>query len=282
MEYGIFDQSISLIGCGNLGRALIVGFCGVDGAINLEKITIYDRNNFKIANCVENVGDKVKIAKDLKSAVEASKLLIIAIKPKDLSPVLKEIGSYLKKDQTIISLAAGVPVDEINLMLGSASSVVRVMPNIAAMVGESISLIYGTEEKNISEVKELFSLIGEAIVFEREDEINVAGVLGACVPAIAAQIIDGLADGGVKMGLKWDRSMLIAAQATLGAASMIVDLCVHPSEIKNMVASPGGTTVESLHVLEKAALRGALISAVAAATEKAFELGSKKEDKNKK
>lgn len=282
MEYGIFDQSISLIGCGNLGRALIVGLCGVDDVINLEKITIHDRNNFKIDNCVENVGNKVKIAKDLKAATEASELLIIALKPKDFPVVLKEIGTYLRTDQTIISLAAGVRIEEINLMLGTMNPVVRVMPNIAAMVGESISLIYGQEEKSVSAVKELFSLIGEAIVFEKEDEINVAGVLGACVPAIAAQIIEGLADGGVKMGLKWDRSMLIAAQATLGAASMIVDLCVHPSEIKNMVASPGGTTVESLHVLEKAAVRGALISAVVAATEKAFELGTKKDNKDKK
>ncbi len=282
MEYGIFDQSISLIGCGNLGRALIVGFCGLEEGINLGKITIFDRNSFKIDNCVENVGNKVKVAKDLQSAIAASKLLIMAIKPKDFSEVLREIGTYLRKDQTIISLAAGVRIDQINQMLGKDNPVVRVMPNIAAMVGESVSLIYGKDEQSISEVKELFSLIGEAIVLEKEEEINVAGVLGACVPAIAAQIIEGLADGGVKMGLKWDRSMLIAAQATLGAASMIVDLCVHPSEIKNMVASPGGTTVESLHVLEKAAVKGTLISAVVAATEKAFELGAQKEDKDKK
>jgi pyrroline-5-carboxylate reductase len=207
--------------------------------------------------------------------LERAQVLILAVKPDQVPGVLDEIGPRLRANQLLISIAAGIPLRRLESGLQSGARVVRVMPNTPALVGASASayaLGTAATPQDAELVHSLFSAVGVALRVKESWLDAVTGLSGSG-PAYVCLIIEALSDGGVAAGLPRDVATQLAAQTLLGTAKMVLETKTHPGVLKDMVTSPGGTTIDGLHELEKAGLRSALISAVRVAAEKSKRLG---------
>jgi pyrroline-5-carboxylate reductase len=216
--------------------------------------------------------------KTTSSNVEVAKFaatLFLAVKPGYVSELLTELGGEIGGGHLLISIAAGVTISQLEQGLGDGTRVIRVMPNTPALLGASASAyalgkLATTADAALA--RRLLEAVG--IVFElRENLLDAVTGLSGSGPAYVYVIIEALSDGGVASGLPREVATKLAAQTVLGAARMVLESGNHPGLLKDMVASPGGTTIEGLHELEKGKIRGVLMSAVRAATEKSKKLG---------
>ena len=207
--------------------------------------------------------------------VEAADILFLAVKPNLVSSVLGEIRSNLHSKHLLISIAAGISLQTLEASLNQGARVVRVMPNTPALVGASATgFATGTNAtpEDADLVRKLFSAVGKAFQLEERLLDAVTGLSGSG-PAFVFMIIEAMSDGGVAAGLPRDIATQLAAQTVLGASKMVLETGLHPGVLKDMVASPGGTTIDGIHELEKGGLRAALINAIRAAAEKSKQLG---------
>jgi pyrroline-5-carboxylate reductase len=211
------------------------------------------------------------------SNVEVAKfasVLILAVKPDQVPAVLGDIRDSFTEKHLLISIAAGVPLAKLEAALGAAR-LVRIMPNTPALIGASASA-YALAKSALPQdgelTQKLFSSVGVAFQVKESLLDAVTGLSGSG-PAYVYLFIESLSDGGVAAGLPRDVATQLAAQTVLGSARMVLETGAHPGALKDMVTSPGGTTIEGLHELEKGKLRGTVISAVRAATEKSKKLG---------
>jgi len=201
--------------------------------------------------------------------------VIIAVKPQIIDSVLSEIARKIGKTKLVISVAAGVPLSRLEGKLEKGARVVRVMPNIACVVGAGAAGFAGGAHATAADLEIVGAILnsfGVALPVEEKYLDAVTGLSGSG-PAYVYMFIEGLIDGGVAAGLPRDVATMLAAQTVLGGARMVLETGQHPGVLKDMVTSPGGTTVEGLHELEKGKFRATLISAVRAATEKSRKLG---------
>ena len=206
---------------------------------------------------------------------KAAHVLLLAVKPDQVVGVLHEIRDHLTSRHLLISIAAGVPLAKLEAGLFPDSRIIRVMPNTPALVGASASAFACGKSATPADAalaQKLFSAVGIALQVKEPLLDAVTGLSGSG-PAYAYQIIEALSDGGVAAGLPRDVATKLAAQTLLGAAKMVLETGQHPGALKDMVTSPGGTTIEGLHELEKAGVRGGLMNAVRAAAEKSRRLG---------
>ncbi len=271
-------ESIAVIGVGNMGGALLRGFRERVG-IAPELISICDRDEEKIEFLKKKFGVRGSIY--AAEAVAGAKIIICALKPKIVAPVLaslRPVLDELKQPPLLISVAAGITIKELRQAAGPRVRLARVMPNVACIIGQGVSGIYSERTEDSAAVQKLFQGVGEAIVFGQESDLNVVTALGASGPAFLFVAIEALADGGVRMGLTREQALSLSALMVKGAASLILETGQHPAQLKDMVASPGGTTIAGLHELEKSGFRGALISAIEAAAKRAAEFGVKEEE----
>ncbi|CAF0916296.1 unnamed protein product [Rotaria sordida] len=235
-----------------------------------------DENQRKIAT--SQLG--IVTTADNKQVVNESSLLILAVKPKDVETVLKEIRDPLvPHSHLLISIAAGIRTTTIEKFLKPKSRVVRVMPNIACLVNASCSVYssgqYATDDDR-SLVNTIFSSVGSCEGEIDENLLNVVTALSGSGPAYFSVMVDALADGAVKAGLSRSMALALASKTMLGTAKMLLDKeqQLHPSQLKDAVASPGGTTIYGLEVMEKGAIRATLMETVTAATNRAAQLES--------
>ncbi len=216
------------------------------------------------------------VAESREVAAKAS-ILILAVKPQDMEAALKGIAPAIDQTKTIISIAAGTPIAFIAERLPAKARVIRVMPNAPALVLAGAAGIAKGEHATAQDLQiaeAIFGAIGKAVVVEEKHLDAVTGLSGSG-PAYVFLFIEALADAGVKVGLARDVAKLLAAQTVLGAAKMLLESGRHPAELKDVVASPGGTTIAGLHALERGGLRGILMEAVEAATIRSRELGKR-------
>jgi pyrroline-5-carboxylate reductase len=202
-------------------------------------------------------------------------ILILAVKPQDMEAALKAIAPSVDQTKTVISIAAGTSIASLADRLPSKARIVRVMPNAPALVLAGAAGIARGEHATAQDLEvavAIFSAVGRAVVVEEKHLDAVTGLSGSG-PAYVFLFIEALADAGVKMGLARDVAKLLAAQTVLGAAKMLLESGRHPAELKDLVASPGGTTIAGLHALERGGLRGIVMEAVEAATIRSRELG---------
>jgi len=207
--------------------------------------------------------------------VANSDLIVLAVKPQTLPALFAEIVGTLTPGHLVVSIAAGITLRQLRDGLGTQRRLIRVMPNTPCLVGASASAYSPGEhatEADVVLVERLLGAVGIALRVPEPLLDAVTGLSGSG-PAFVYTIIEALSDGGVRMGLPRDTATLLAAQTVLGAAKMVVETRLHPSALKDMVASPGGTTIAGLHALERGGLRAALMDAVEAATLRAIELG---------
>jgi len=268
-------KKISFIGGGKMGSALIKGILSRN-LIAPDKVTVSDVVMEQIEGLRTTFG--VLATKDNKKAVRDADIIILAVKPQNMAEVLEEISGSIDKGKLIISIAAGISTGFIEEYLKKGARVMRVMPNTPALIGEGAAAItrgsHATDE-DFSLTRHIFEAVG-IVVAVKEDLMDAVTGLSGSGPAYGFVIIDALADAGVNMGLGREIALKLAAQTLLGAAKLCLKGDKHPAELRDMVTSPGGTTIAGLQAMEEGKLRATMMAAVQAATLRAKELGRKK------
>ena len=263
-------KTIGFIGAGNMGGAIIKGI--IASGIKAENVIVYDKNaDAKKALCDE-CGAK---GADEIGEVCSSDVIVLAVKPNVIYNVIDEIKDTFNKQAIIISIAAGQSLDKLTNAFGyDRIRLVRVMPNTPALVGEGMSAVcfnkvmQSAENKKEAEfVVSLFSAIGKAEVVAENLMDAVTGVSGSS-PAYVFMLIEAMADAAVLGGMQRNQAYTFVAQAVLGSAKMVLESEKHPGELKDMVCSPGGTTIEAVKVLEEKGFRSAVMDAIDACIKK--------------
>jgi len=266
------NLTIGFLGAGKMATALARGFLRA-GLVAAEAMIASDPSEAARAAFSKETGARTsRINADV---ISAASVLVLAVKPDQVAGLLAEIRSLLTDQHLLLSIAAGVPLARLEAGLPPGARVVRVMPNTPALVGASataFALGHAASAEDGVLAQELFSSVGMAFSVKEPLLDAVTGLSGSG-PAYVCMFIEGLSDGGVAAGLPRDLATKLAAQTVLGTARMILETGLHPGVLKDGVASPGGTTIEGLHELEKGALRAALMNAVRAAAEKSRKLG---------
>lgn len=266
-------SNIGFLGAGKMATALAKGFVSAEVAFPKE-IIASDPHDAARKNFALELGSKTTISNV--EVAEFANVLILATKPDQISAALTEIRAAFTEKHLLISIAAGVTVAKLEGALPDGARVIRVMPNTPALVGAGASAFALGKNASTADgeiAKKLLSAVGVAIQVKESLLDAVTGLSGSG-PAYVYQFIEALSDGGVAAGLPRDVATKLAAQTVLGAAKMVLETGQHPGALKDQVTSPGGTTIEGLHELEKGKLRATVMNAVRAATEKSKKLGS--------
>jgi pyrroline-5-carboxylate reductase len=266
------DLKVGFLGAGKMAVALARGFVQAK-LVRPDQVLASDPAEGARAGFAEELGSKITGVNA--EVVRFADVLVLAVKPDQVEEVLKEVRAEVNERHLMISIAAGVPLAKLETSLNPGARVIRVMPNTPALVGASASAFaLGTSATagDGTLVERLFSAVGVAFKVKESLLDPVTGLSGSG-PAYVYLMIEALSDGGVAAGLPRDVATKLAAQTVLGSAKMVLETGLHPGKLKDMVTSPGGTTIEGIHELEKAGVRGALINAVRAASEKSKLLG---------
>ena len=222
----------------------------------------------------------IKTAQSNLEAATWADVVLISVKPQIIGHVLDEIKPAMKDSKLVISVAAGVPTAFIEKRLGGKVPVVRAMPNIAAIVREAATAIclgkYATEQDRAT-AKHIFESVGMVVDVD-EDLMDAVTGLSGTGPMYVFQILEGLSDAGVKVGLSRDIANALAVQTLIGSSKLIKETKEHPAKLKDLVTSPGGTAISALHSLEKNGLKALLIDAVEVAAKRSAELGAHKKE----
>jgi pyrroline-5-carboxylate reductase len=272
---GMKGKKIAVIGGGKMGEVLASGI--VSGKLlSPGDVTVADIDPLRL-NHLKNQ-HKVRVTGDNRKAVKDAGIVILAVKPQNMSEVLKELSPAIGRDKLIISIAAGITIGFIQDHLKKGTRIVRVMPNTPALIGEGAAALAPGEhatEEDMQTARAIFDAVGVTVVV-KEDLMDAVTGLSGSGPAYGFIIIDALSDAGVLMGLPRDIAQKLAAQTLLGAAKLYLTTGKHPGELRDMVTSPGGTTIAGIKEMEQKGLRGALIAGVEAATLRSKELGKGK------
>jgi pyrroline-5-carboxylate reductase len=263
---------IGFLGAGKMATALArgwlaAGFISPQGALASDPVS-QARQSFQTETGLRSTENNREV-------VAASDLLVLAVKPQSMDALLAEIRPVASGRHLVLSIAAGVTLRQLRAGLGPDRRLVRVMPNTPCLVGASASGYApgdAATSDDLALVDRLLNAVGRAFRLPEHLLDAVTGLSGSG-PAFVYVIIEALSDGGVRMGLPRDVATVLAAQTVLGAAKMVLESGSHPGVLKDMVASPGGTTIAGLHALERGGLRGTLMDAVEAATRRSAELG---------
>ena len=268
-------DKMGFIGAGNMGEALIKGILKAK-LLSSQKVYASDIRETRLKQFQKTYG--IKTFKDNKELVSQVKIILLAVKPQNMEEVLSEIAPAIEKKHLVISIAAGITTSYISKRLNDKISVIRIMPNTPALIQEGASaLAVGKHatQSDLKSVQKLFESVGKTVVVDESLMDAVTGLSGSG-PAYVFLIIEALADAGVKMGLSRSVALLLSTQTCLGAARMVSETGEHPAKLKDMVTSPGGTTISGLHALEAGGLRTTIMDAVEAATRRSKELGQVK------
>ena len=255
-----------------MATALAKGFINA-GIAQAEDIIASDVVEAARSNFAKEVGCKTTAWNP--EVLKFAKVLILAVKPDQVNGLLAEAQEHFTPSHLLISIAAGVTIARMESSLGNGARVVRVMPNTPALVGASASAYAAGKNATPDDTQltqKLLAAVGVAYAVKEALLDAVTGLSGSG-PAYVFLIIEALSDGGVAAGLPRDVATKLAAQTLLGSAKMVLETGSHPGALRDMVTSPGGTTIEGLHELELGGVRGSLMNAVRAATDKSKRLG---------
>ncbi len=263
------DAVIVLIGCGRMGSALAGGIVA-SGRLNSDSLVVIDANEKRADRLAEELDARTGIPEH----DDRARIWLIAVKPKDIPQALAEYRDTLESCDTVVSVAAGVSLAKLRGLVGDGPGIVRAMPNTPALVGKGVTGIMADGDADTGAAEEMFESVGHVVKLTREEHFDALTAVSGSGPAYLFTAIEALADGGVKMGLDRQVARELAIQTVAGAAALVEsDPSVHTAELKDRVASPGGTTITGLAALEKHGFRHALISAVEAAALRSRQMG---------
>lgn len=270
---------IAFIGAGNMGGALVRGACK---AIPPEEVVIYRPTAQAAAALAEETG--CRAAQSGAEAVKGARYVVLCVKPQILRPVLEGLLPALRESvesglrPVVVSIAAAVRLETLSEVLSAGGlnlPVVRVMPNTPAAIGKGVLLTApgeGVSGEDYAGLEKAFSCCG-TVERVSERELDLGATVAGCGPAFVCLFIEGLADGGVQIGLPREKAQKWAAEMVAGAAEMVLATGEHPGALKDAVCSPGGTTIEGVAALEARGFRSAAAQAVVAAWEKTCRMG---------
>ena len=263
---------LGVIGCGAMGSGLVKSLVAAGTVYGKEDVIGADIDASRRA-VMEELG--VATTRDASEAVRQAANVLLAVKPQVLDKVLAELAPVIE-DRLVISIAAGVPIARYEAALGKDTAVVRVMPNMLCTVGEAASAYCANgacSGEQVQLVKAFLDCVGVAVAVDEPLLDAVTGLSGSG-PAFVALVVEALIDGGVLAGLPREQARELAVQTVLGTARWLQETGKSPSALKDMVTSPGGTTIAGIRALEDGGVRAGLMEAVLAATKRSRELGS--------
>ena len=268
-------KKIAIIGGGKMGSIIAQGLIA-HKIIPAKDIIVTDIDAARLDFLHSSL--KVKVSHNNEKAAKSVDIIILAVKPQNMSETLKEIRPAIDKSKVVISIAAGITTNFIEKSLTKGTRVVRVMPNTPALIGEGAAAVAKGRYAKATDVKlthAIFNAVGISVEIGEKLMDAVTGLSGSG-PAYCFLIIEALIDAGEKMGLQRDLAAKLAMQTMLGAARLCLQSDKQPAQLREMVTSPGGTTVAGLKALEEGKIRATIISAVEAATKRSKELASGK------
>jgi len=274
----LINKKLGFVGGGNMAEALVKGLI-TGSSIEERNILVSDTISERLEYM--NKEYRVKTTSDNRELVQESDIIILAVKPQITTNVLEHFADLIDENKLVVSVVAGVSINSIENTLDAEGkkkiSVVRTMPNTPALVQEGVTAISASSRVtkiDMEVVHHVFEAIGQTVDVEEVHIDAVTGLSGSG-PAYILMIIEALSDAGVKVGLSREVSNILTIQTVLGSAKLARDSGKHPGVLKDMVTSPGGTTISGLHKLEEGGLRTTLMNAVESATRRSKELGEK-------
>jgi pyrroline-5-carboxylate reductase len=264
-------RKLAVLGAGKLGETLISGMLDV-GVIARDRVVA----TAKHAERLEALKDKYRIGvtTNNRKAVKGASIVLLAVKPQAVQELLEEIRGELTREQVVISVAASVTTAFLERNLNAPIPVIRAMPNTPCLVRAGMTALCKgvyAEEQQLKEAQRMFDSVGRTLILHEKYMDAVTG-LSASGPAFMYIIIESLAEAGVKVGLPRSVATELAAQMTLGSAKMVLETREHPAQLKDIVTTPAGCTIDGILELEEGKLRVTLIKAVVKATQRASEL----------
>ena len=264
-------KKLTLIGAGKIGEALLSSILGAQ-LVPVSRVVATDADPPRADYIGEKYG--VNALTNNRQAVAGADLVMLSVKPQQVTEVLRDIRRSLAKNSLVISVAAGVTTGLIERELDHGHRVIRVMPNTPCLIRQGMTAIcrgkHATPE-DLKVAQAIFSAMGRIVVVDEKHMDAITG-LSASGPAYVYMIIESLAEGGVKLGLPRELSTELSAQTLLGASALVLHTGEHPAKLKDIVTTPAGCTIDGLLELEEGGLRVTLIKAVVRAAERAREL----------
>lgn len=265
------DKIIGFIGSGNMANAIVGGIINANLVPSIN-VVCSDHSMAKLEDFHNRYG--ITIATSNSEVANKSDILILSVKPQFYPEVINEIKDQVKENTIIVSIAAGQKIETINKLFRKEVKIVRAMPNTPALVAEGMTALSPCPmvlPEELDLICNIFNSFGKCEVVSEKLMDVVTGLSGSS-PAFIFMIIEAMADGAVLEGMPRDKAYKFAAQTVLGSAKMVLETGKHPAQLKDMVCSPGGTTIEGVSVLEEKGLRASMIKAVQAATKKSKDL----------
>ena len=265
------DKKIAFLGGGNMAEALIKGMLSADVAKS-RQILVTDMSASRIEYLKKY---NITPAANNREAVLEAGIVLLCVKPQVIDAVLAEIADAADPTKLVISIAAGITISRMEKALTKNPRVIRVMPNTPALVlAGAAALCAGTSatKDDLELAQGIFNSVGCAVVVEEKLMDAVTGLSGSG-PAYVFTVIEALSDAGVKAGLPRPLALELSVQTVFGSAKMVMDTKEHPAKLRDMVTSPGGTTIAGIAALEEGGIRATLIKAVERATLRSRELG---------
>lgn len=268
------EKTIGFIGGGNICKAVVSGLIK-SGYAKAGQIYISDVNKEALGALQEELG--VNVSGNNCQVAAKSDILVLAVKPGLYSTVIKEIEAEVTPECVVVSVAAGQTLEAVQEMFGGKRKIVRVLPNTPALVGEGMSAI--AENPQVSrqerdEIVEMFSCCGKAVLMP-ENLFDAVIAASSSAPAYVFVFIEAMADAAVAEGMPRAQAYTFCAQTLLGSAKMVLETQKHPAELKDMVCSPGGTTIAAVEALEAGGFRAAVQQAMKAAAQKSRDMQKK-------
>lgn len=264
-------HKIGCLGGGAMGEALVAGLLR-GNLVEPVELFVSDvdpkrRDYLQQEMRVNTSGDNIAV-------VKTADIIILAVKPYVIIPLLREIAPAARREHTFISIAAGVTLDQLQACFADQIPVIRAIPNTPCLVGEGATALSAgqyADDENMEKARTIFAAAGR-VVDVPENLLDVVTGLSSSGPAYMYLLLEGFIDGAVRLGLPRDMARVLIAQTMLGAAKMILETGEHPGKLKDMVTTPGGTTMAGLFTLEEGGVRALMMKAVAEAARRAGEM----------
>ncbi len=267
-------MKIGFIGGGNMGGAIIGGIVS-SKLYKAEEISVVDLFEDNVKKLVDKYG--ISDGKSNKAIAENSDILFLSVKPNVYFDVISEIKDSVNDNCIIVSIAAGKSIADVEELFAKNIKLVRVMPNTPALVGEGMAAICGNKNvatDELAKIEEIFNCFGKAEVVS-EKMMDIVTAVSGSSPAFVYMFIEAMADAAVLGGMPRKQAYKFAAQTVFGSAKMVLETGIHPGELKDMVCSPAGTTIEAVAELEKRGFRSSVIEAIRVCEEKSKAMGKK-------
>jgi len=265
------SRKIAVLGAGKAGESLIAGLLS-SGWREPSEIVATARHEERLAGLAERHG--IETTTSNAKAVQGAGLVVIAVKPQDIENLLAEVGPALTSAQTILSIAAAIPTSLIESHLGEGVPVVRAMPNTPVTVQEGMAGVAAgahASEEHLEEAEAVLGSVGRSVRVD-EDYMDAITAVSGSGPAYFALLAESMIEAGILLGLSREIATDLVVQTMLGTAKLLRDERMHPVELREMVTSPGGTTIAAIRELEQAGVRAAFLNAIQAAMKRSQEL----------